>query len=215
MKILFPNSYGLQALKTTAEQRVKRVMELQNSYRFSDQYRDFLLLQNGFFSDAFYRSNTKSAYLNDRDEVNATQDFQQLLAYDAHEKYCDLGHTNGFNILREFCFVIGNDLAGNFFVEVLIGKFKGYIGSLDVGMFATCRSFEEFIEDLDEFFEDTGERLTNYQKITSRGLGLIAFHAASMKDFLENCFVFSRRLGEDELEILIADPPSVEAMVRD
>lgn len=209
MKIIFPNPFGLRPTATTSKEEVQRVLELQIEYRFSSQYRDFLLTQNGFISDAFCHSNAKANYLVEHDVANPSQDFQQLLAYDAHEEYFDVEHVNGFNLFSEFFFVIGNDKGGNQFVEVLNGKFKGWIGSLDHGMYAISRSVGEFIEDNNDFFADKSHLLTDYQKITSRELGLIAFHATSMDDFLENCFVYSSYDGEDRMEIfIVGSPPS-------
>ena len=84
-------------------------------------------------------------------------------------------------------FPIGVGYGGYDYVEVLAGKYKGYIGSLDHDMYAGSEDLDEFIDNMElEGYQDAAlDEQANI--LADPDLGLMWFHATSMKEFVDEC----------------------------
>jgi hypothetical protein len=173
------------------EADASKVKELQNKYGFSEEYATFLETQNGFNSVIVdNESNVENTdYVTKTNE--SVEDFYQDVAFlygigDNLEHYYDLEHEIEVNIFSKHFFIIGRDAGGNEFVEILHGKYKGYIGCIDHDMYAGNETLDEFIEDMDlEGFEE-GSLKKQCNMLVDEDLGLMVLHAKNMNDFILN-----------------------------
>jgi cell wall assembly regulator SMI1 len=189
IKIKFPNPFGAP-LPTEAA-----VEELRLTFGFSTEYAAFLITQNGFSSDAFNESTEKKKYLAGSSPQNSYQDFRNLHALNAKEDYNDLIKNQEHTIFKDYFFIIGSDCAGNEFVEVKSGSHQGKIGCIDHELYAGCDTIKAFFEELDlgDYAKMTADERLN--ELLDEEMGLIAFHANDMLDFIENCFLYSEKKG--------------------
>ena len=187
MKINFPNPLGFK-LPIKAS-----VWAYQKLYGFSNQYAEFLLTQNGFsFKSYDEDSDVRAAYagFSEASDNNSEgySDLSVLYGLDSGDEYYDLEDNQpDFEIFKGVFFLIGIGYGGNAYVEVLAGKYKGYIGSLDHDMYAGSDNLDEFIDNME---------LEGYQKaaldeqadmLADPDLGLMWFHARSLKEFVAEC----------------------------
>lgn len=142
-KLVFPNEFGSDLPEAV------EIRELQAQFNFSDQYADFLIKQNGFdywaFRDHSNRHNyilselTKQPFsISEELKVLFSHRDNQLLAPFIRDKYID------------YFFPIGTDPAGNIFVEILVGNYKGYIGCINHEVYTL--SSPEFIKEIDQHY---------------------------------------------------------------
>lgn len=189
IKITFPNPF-CYPLPIKVE-----VTKLQTDYGFSDKYAAYLMMQNGFLGDQFIDSENKETYLLGKETSYSFQDLRNLYAFNATEEYDDLVKNQEYNIFKDYFFIIGNDYAGNKFVEVKTGKHKGKIGCIDHDLYASNESIESFFEELDFSNYKEMNQEDRYNELFDDDLGLIIFHANNMNDFIENCFLYSEKEG--------------------
>ncbi len=187
MKIIFPNPAGYK-LPTQA-----RVLAYQKLHGFSNQYADFLLTQNGFsFKSYDENSDVRKAYAGfseaSDDDSEGNSDLSVLYGLDSGDGYYDLeDNQQGLDIFKGVFFPIGVGYGGNDYVEVLAGKYKGYIGSLDHDMYAGSDDLDEFIDNMElEGYQDA-TRDQQADMLADPDLGLMWFHAKSMKEFVAEC----------------------------
>jgi hypothetical protein len=142
MQVFFPNPYGY-VLPGEA-----RVLELQKIYAFSDEYAHFLLTQNGLDFQKMEIDSSHTQYLvPSKESSEGCAELLRLYALDADVKYHNLHHNAQDFIFKQYLFPIGVDYGGNEIVEVLAGRFKGCIASLDHEMYASSDSLEEFADE--------------------------------------------------------------------
>ncbi len=180
MQILFPNAFG-QTLPQEDE-----VLDLQERHGFSDEYAEFLFRQNGFSFDALADSSEAEDCLADgEDDSEGASDLRLLFGLGSDTPFDDLNTQVEEFMFRGLFFPIGVGYGGNPYVEVLTGKYQGFIASLDHELFAGNVSFEEF---LDEFDIDAGlEREDMVDALCAPDLGLAWFHARNVQQFLSEC----------------------------
>ena len=182
MKISFPNPYGYKLPSKD------RVASIQKDYKFSDDYASFLLSQNGFLVSSLEEDIRKNDYLSESEEDSEGKPgFRVLYGLNSNDKYYDLEDNLQSFIFKDYFFPIGSDYGGNDFVEILAGKFKGYIASLDHELYAAFDSLEEFIE---EFKLENFDELPKGEKtdmLSSDNIGIAWIVAPSMQIFTENC----------------------------
>ena len=142
MQIKFPNNYGFEKPSQEA------VNELQSEYKFSDEYADFLLTQNGFVSEEFDNSDDKSNFMI-ANEAECHQELVVFYGINDDDQYYNLVDSQIDNIFKKYFFIIGCDPAGNEFIEALHGKYKGYIASIDHELYASCENLKEFFEEFE------------------------------------------------------------------
>ncbi len=180
MRVVFPNPYGYKL-----PQRPE-VDALQHKYGFSDQYAQFLLSQNGLSFDAIdAQSSAHGKYLVDDERTSDHRpDLRYLYGLNSGKDYADLAQQNEqYAIFSGHLMVIGSGYGGDEYVEVLKGRFRGCIGSLDHDMYASCDSVEQFAEEMgiagftDLSADEQADRLLAPE------LGLIWFHAGSFAEF--------------------------------
>lgn len=187
MKINFPNPDGYK-LPTKA-----RVLAYQKEHGFSNDYADFLLTQNGFsFKSYDEDTDVRTAYAeysSESDNNSETHsDLSVLYGFDSGDEYYDLAdNQQGLDIFKGVFFPIGVGYGGNDYVEVLAGKYKGYIGSLDHDMYAGSNDLDEFIDNMElEGYQDAPLD-QQADMLADPELGLMWFHATSMKEFAADC----------------------------
>jgi hypothetical protein len=187
MQILFPNPAGYK-LPTKA-----RVLAYQKEKGFSGEYADFLITQNGFSfkpydenSDVLAEYAKYSAQSDNNSEGHS--DLSALYGFESGDEYYDLAdNQEGLDIFKGVFFPIGVGYGGNDYVEVLAGKYKGYIGSLDHDMYAGSEDLDEFIDNMElEGYQDAPPD-EQANMLADPDLGLMWFHATSMKEFAAHC----------------------------
>ena len=169
----------------------EKIKEAQKQFGFSDDYAAFLRTENGFDGALFDEEDI------DDDELFLTKtnenisDFYQDLAFlfgigNSLKEYQDLLYCNQSNIFSKHFFVIGRDGGGNEFVEILNGKYKGYIGCIDHDMYVTCETFAEFLTEMDEnnLVKKSIDEQCDF--LADEDFGLLALHATNMEDFTLN-----------------------------
>jgi hypothetical protein len=187
MQILFPNPDGYKI--PTKD----RVLAYQKQYGFSDQYADFLLTQNGFSFKSYDEDTDVCAeyakYSAASDNNSETySDLSVLFGLDSGDDYYDLeDNQRDFEIFKGNFFLIGIGYGGNAYVEVLAGKYKGYIGSLDHDMYAGSEDLAEFIDNMELEDFQTAPLDEQANMLADPDLGLMWFHATSMKEFAAKC----------------------------
>jgi predicted DNA-binding WGR domain protein len=187
-KIIFPNSF------TQGNATSESIENLQNQYHFSSNYAAFLKTQNGFNAYDFEdNDNTNRNYLQ-KSNLKLDEYYQDLRSlFGANEIISE----NEDNIFKDYLLMIGEDKGGNAVVEVLHGKFKGYIGIIDHEMYAGSDNMEEFIEafDLEDFEKSNIDEKTNM--LCDEDI-MMWFYAKNMQSFIENCLIFV----DDEVRVI-------------
>jgi hypothetical protein len=182
MKVVFPNSYGHKLPQKS------RVDALQKEFRFSDEYASFLMTQNGFSFDKLESDENKGACLEKSENTSENHaDLRVIYGLDSGDEHYELQDNLKFFIFKEVFFSIGIDYGGNELIEILAGKFKGYIASLDHEMYASSSSIEEFIE---EFELDGFDDMTIDEKadaLADEDMGLAWLFSPSIDDFMKSC----------------------------
>jgi hypothetical protein len=181
MQVLFPNAFG-HPLPQEDE-----VLDLQDQYGFSQDCAEFLFRQNGFSFDRLADSSDADECLAaGEDDADGHSDLRHLFGLGAEAPFDDLQAQLEEFMFRELLFPIGAGYNGNVYVEVLAGKYQGFIASLDHEMFAGSASLEEF---LDEFELDAQamDRDELADALCDPKLGLAWFHARSLRQFLSEC----------------------------
>ncbi len=181
MRIRFPNPYGYARI---SEARAK---ELQACYGFSDAYRKFLVTQNGLLLDALECAN--GDYLA-RDDAHAQgcSDLRVLYGLDSDDEEYELeDHLDDAEIFGGCFFPIGEGYGGNTYVEVLRGSRRGWIASLDRGMYVSCEDLQSFVEEMELEGFDEASPDERADLLTDPEFGLAWFHATSMTEFVERC----------------------------
>jgi hypothetical protein len=187
MKIIFPNPAGYK-LPTKA-----KVLAYQKQQGFSDQYAEFLITKNGFSFDDFEKNTDNSRYLAESDSNSeGCSDLRVIYGFESGDEYYDLAENQlGIDIFKDKFFAIGVGYGGNDFVEVLAGKYKGYIGSLDHEMYAGSDTWDEFTDNFEmEGYEDA-ELDHQANMLVDPDLGLIWLHATCMNEFVAECIHLS------------------------
>ena len=184
LKIVFPNPLTDKYQKPTRNQ----IESLQKEFGFSADYALFLESFNGFYADDFSELKAYEDYLdaNTSTSEGVHQELKVLYNFANDDAHYDVAKSQKDNIFKDIFFIIGEDPAGNEFVEVLAGNSKGYIGSIDHEMYLGSSSLQEFLEEF-EIEGETNEALAN---ALCDGDFLIYKHAKSMKDFIENGIYF-------------------------
>ena len=182
--ISFPNAYGYALPSTQA------VLALQAKYHFSDQYVTFLQTQNGFDFDKLPQDVSQASHAALATQANAEEsaDLRTLFGLNNGSPYYELQDNAAyFDMLALYFFPIGNSHGGNTYVEVLAGKYKGYIGSLDHEMYLGCSSLRTFVKDMElkDFFKKSLAEQAD--ALADEDLGLLWVHAKSMNEFIKNC----------------------------
>lgn len=182
MKVIFPNPYGYKIPKKT------RVSLLKEKLGFSDEYAEFLSTQNGFSFKLLEEDSKNEKYLIESDEESEGHaDLCVLYGIDSGDQHYDLEKNIQDFIFNGIFLPIGVDYGGNDLIEILAGKYKGYIASLDHEMYAASSSMHEFA---DEFELDGFENMPMQEKadtLADEELGLTWLFAKSMNDFLRSC----------------------------
>ena len=178
-KIIFPNNHGC------ATPDPLQLAALQKAAGFSTQYGRFLAVHNGFDGYKFEDEPDPGKLIEapDEDATALVQDFLRLYSLGG-DSGDDVEEANRDNIFRDHLWIIGCDQGGNAFVEVLHGKFKGYIGCIDHEMHAGEKTLEKFVKafQLNGFFEATVAAQTD----RLCGDYLLAFHATDMESFIKD-----------------------------
>ncbi|ARU05250.1 hypothetical protein CCO03_11680 [Comamonas serinivorans] len=181
MQILFPNSFG-HPLPQEDE-----VLDLQEQYGFSQDYAEFLFRQNGFSFDRLADASDPDECLAvGEDDAEGNADLRHLYALGAEAPFDDLNAQLEDFIFREVLFPIGAGYGGQVFVEVLAGKYQGFIASLDHELYASNTSLEEYLEEAElEGSEEDRDALAD--ALCDPESGLAWFHARSLRQFLSEC----------------------------
>lgn len=148
-KLIFPNDLGLQKPDASV------VDELQDEFSFSDEYSEFLKIQNGFSVWDFKESNDPQKWVKEesiQEPVNLSEELKVLYAYN-NNALIDIFIETGF---IEYFFPVGTDPAGNIFVEVLIGRYQGYVGCINHEAFTISAS--KFINEVLEHYKNTNPK---------------------------------------------------------
>lgn len=186
MKIISPNPYGFK-LPTK-----ERMANLDEKYQFSEQYKLFLLSQNGLLIDKIKNDENKFQFLEkvkiSKSNHVASTDIACLYGVDADIEGYDFEKSYESFIFSEYLLPIGSDCGGNEIVEIRGGRFKGYIAILDHELYLSCDSIDEFIDEFDfEDFEDASfdEKV---DMLCDQEMGVVfSIVAFGMKDFVEKC----------------------------
>lgn len=182
MKIVFPNPYGYKLPEKNL------VDTLQEEFKFSDEYAHFLLTQNGFSFHKLENDHNNENYLEKSENTSENRaDLRVIYGLDSGDEHYELKDNLNRFIFKEAFFPIGVDYGGNELVEILAGKFKGYIVSLDHEMYASSSSIEEFSEEfeLDGFNNQTADEKAN--SLADEELGLAWHFSPSINEFTKLC----------------------------
>jgi hypothetical protein len=183
MQVLFPNPYGFKLPQKN------HIPALQKLYGFSNDYAEFLRLQNGFLFDKLEESVGNKKYLSaSLDDAEHCSDLRVLYGFESGDDYYDLlDNLENLIMFQSVFFPIGVGYGGNDYVEILAGEFKGFIASLDHEMYASSSSIEDFVDEMnlkgfhDFSVDEKADVLVDEQ------LGLVWLHAISMAEFTECC----------------------------
>jgi hypothetical protein len=194
--ITFPNPFCFTSDSTID------LSNIQTRWGFSNEYIQFIAAQNGFDAYLFeeQRQNQlqpflKTTILNDDEIANIRQDLKLLYGFlpSNHEEYehSDSTANNEEFIFKKHFYTLGTDKGGNDFVEVLHGKYKGYVGLIDHEMYAGCDDLVEFAEqfELEGFFELDINEATNMLC----GDYVMQFLAENFADFIQQFYFAERR----------------------
>ncbi len=203
MQVLFPNGFGHPL------PRQDEVLDLQDRHGFSEDYAEFLLRQNGLSFVRMAEAPDAAEYLAESDdEAQGHSDLSDLLGLGSDLPFDDLEARIEEFIFRDLLFPIGSGYGGNDYVEVLAGKYKGFVASLDHEMYAGNASLEDFLEEFEIDASDL-DRDGLADALCDPDLGLAWFHANSVRQFVSECVYcddefsgFARDAGDLPPELL-------------
>jgi len=140
MKVIFPNPFGGEPLPAD------QVARLADTFRFSDDYAEFLRVQNGFDVRDMESSDGRDTYLAAHSPQEPSgESLAQLYAVGTGDSFNDLEILNAgtCNVFEGIFFLIGSGAGGEDWVEVLAGKNRGRIACLnpEVGPFDSLDDF--------------------------------------------------------------------------
>lgn len=183
MQILFPNPFGAQPAPE------KDIQSLQAHIGFSESYADFLRTQNGFSMLTMEESADISAHIRPSPVQSEERyaNLRVLNSFAAQDPYYDLESEQAEFLLADWFLNIGSDPAGNPFVEVLHGRHKGKIGSLDHDLFAGAENRQEFLDEMELGHIAALSLAEQADALCDDSLGLIWFHARDMSAFTAHC----------------------------
>jgi len=180
MKLLFPNPWGF------ARAAQSEIEKLRKEHGFSQAYADFLCGQNGVAFDKV-KTDDKEYFAPSDADSDGNAEIRRLYGLDSGEKYCELRDAIKDWMFLPWFFPVGVDYGGNVFVEILHGKSRGFVASLDHEYFLGSSSLEEFLEDfkIEKFFEKSQDEQCDL--LTSEKIGLAWMHATSFAEFTGSC----------------------------
>ncbi|BEP56719.1 hypothetical protein GmRootV118_39630 [Variovorax sp. V118] len=183
MKVLFPNPFG------RAPASAQAVDALQRRLGFSDAYAAFLRTQNGFSLYEMEQAGDIAAYVRPDGTASSAShaNFRVLNSFGASDPHCDLETLQAESLLAAWFLDIGSDPAGNPFVEVLHGRHKGRIASLDHDLFAGKLDTQEFLADMELTHLPSLSLDAQADALCDEAQGLVWFHASDMQSFLDHC----------------------------
>lgn len=190
MKVQFPNPYGQPT------PLAELVHDFQQRVGFSHDYAEFLLSQNGFSFLALEKASDRDLFLlpNDATAVGHAG-LRALNSYRADDPHFDLEQLHADNLFAHHFLEIGSDPAGNPFVEVLRGAHKGKIASLDHDLFASAAHLDAFLREMELAHLLNASVEEQADVLCDPSLGLVWFHARSMKDFTQHCIFCDAQFG--------------------
>lgn len=200
MKVIFPNPAGYK-LPTKAS-----VLAYQKQQGFSDQYAEFLITQNGFSFNKLEKNTENAKFISESSISHAVCfDVKRFFGYCIDQEKNDLvDFQENIDIFKGIFFIIGIGCGGDAFVEVLAGKYKGYIGSLDHGLYITCDSLDEFVDRMGLVGFQDASLTKQADIICDNDCGVIWLHAASIQEFVADCIHC-----DDEFNGFVRDADSV------
>ena len=183
MQILFPNPFGAPA---AAEQDI---LALQAHIGFSDAYANFLRSQNGFSLWTMENAADIQPYVKPSPLQSEERyaNFRALNSFAAQDPHYDLESEQAEFLLANWFLNIGCDPAGNPFVEVLHGQYKGKIASLDHDLFAGAEDLQEFLADMELEHIAALSLAEQADALCDESTGLAWFHARNMRSFTAHC----------------------------
>ena len=183
-KLVFPNVFGFD-LPDTVE-----IQKLQTQFDFSDQYADFLVRQNGFDYWVFHQHADRYNFISSELTDQPASTHEELKVLFSHKGNDLLTHFIRDEYIGYF-FPIGTDPAGNIFVEILIGNYKGYIG---------CINHEVYTQSAPDFIKEIGQHYT-----TAEHQEVVALKKAMPSIFNEvgSLKPFARLKAEEVIEFFV------------
>ena len=183
-KLVFPNQFGSDLPSVT------EVQELQARYSFSNQYADFLIKQNGFEYWAFYEHPNQQNFISTELVESSVQTHEELRVLFSFSNNSLINHFVRDEYIDYF-FPMGTDPAGNIFVEVLQGRYKGYIA---------CINHEAFTQSAPSFIKEIGE---HYVNADSRELAALKHYMPSVFDQAGSLKLVENLKAEEILEFFV------------
>ena len=183
MQVIFPNPFGGGPLPSA-----QAVQDLQSQHGFSDALAQFYLQQNGFdYGRLNDEPDVAKAFLRGgEDDLSGCADLARLFALNADEPHMDLGAAIAHNMFAGLCFPIGESYGGNLYVEILCGRYKGFIADLDHEMYLGSVSFKAFLAEMELDVQGLS-RDQVMDKLCGLSSGLVWFHARDVTQFLSDC----------------------------
>ena len=182
MRVIFPNPFGYPLPQRD------QVLRLKEQHHFSDGYTEFLLSQNGFCFASLAGSENPRQFMGAIDaDLGNESELKVLYGLVDREDAGLEQKTEALSMFGWSFIPIGEGYSGNDYVEVLRGKFAGYVASLDHKMYGACSDLDEFLDAVgrQDLSAASPEALTD--ALTDPGLGLVSMHATSMREFIANC----------------------------
>ena len=183
MQVIFPNPFSGGPLPSA-----QAVQDLQGQHGFSDALAQFYLKQNGFDHGRLDEDpEADKAFLRGgEDDSSGCADLARLFALNADEPYMDLGDAIESNMFAGLCFPIGESYGGNLYVEILCGRYKGFIADLDHELYLGSDSFEAFLDEMELDVQGlSGDQVMD--TLCDPDSDLVWFHARDMQQFLNDC----------------------------
>lgn len=203
MKVVFPNPYGFPLPAPD------RVHQHQRAQGFSYAYRDFLLTQNGFSAQALSKAPDSETYLIPAERPPGKPLGLRVLYGMDTTSQDSAPSTTDTNQLAPVFLPIGAGEGSIRFVEVLAGRHRGYIASLDLARVADTGSLHAYLarHKTQPDTPSTPDALAD--ALCHHDLNLVRLHAATLTDFL------THSIGcDDDLHCLVSDAPSVQQSAR-
>ena len=170
-KLVFPNEFGFD-LPNSME-----IQKLHTTFNFSDQYFGFLITQNGFDYWAFRGHANRYDFISTELTNLPVSTHEELKILFGYKDKQLLTHFIRDEYIQYF-FPIGTDPGGNIFVEILVGKYKGYIG---------CINHEAYTLPAPDFIKEIGQHYvtTEQQELTAlkKAMPSIFDELGSLKPF--------------------------------
>ena len=183
MQVMFPNPFGGGPLPSA-----QAVQDLQSQHGFSDALAQFYLRQNGFNSQAMDADpEAAQAFLRGGEaDPPGAADLARLFALNADKAHMDLGAALASNLFAGLCFPIGKSFGGDLYVEILCGRYQGFIASLDHELYLGIPSLDEVLDEL--VLDVQGmSRDQVMDTLCDPDSDLVWFHARDMQQFLNDC----------------------------